>query len=116
MNRFFPTFARKNRNIVKKRYLTIIIAVWAIVVPLFAENEPVETLNERLQALRNNLRREYLQMSLTKDKITSNYDFQHQRMVDIMKECNELSLRLYSQKQEYTLDLCFALEKVKNEF
>ena len=100
----------------KKRYLTIIIAVLAIVVPLFAENEPVETLNERLQALRNNLRREYQQMSLTKDKITSNYDFQHQRMVDIMKECNELSLRLYSQKQEYTLDLCFALEKVKNEF
>ena len=100
----------------KKRYLTIIIAVLAIVVPLFAENEPVETLNERLQVLRNNLRREYLQMSLTKDKITSNYDFQHQRMVDIMKECNELSLRLYSQKQEYTLDLCFALEKVKNEF
>ena len=116
MNRFFPTFARKNRNIVKKRYLTIIIAVLAIVVPLFAENEPVETLNERLQVLRNNLRREYLQMSLTKDKITSNYVFQHQRMVDIMKECNELSLRLYSQKQEYTLDPCFALEKVKNEF
>ena len=100
----------------KKRYLTIIIAVLAIVVPLFAENEPVETLNERLQVLRNNLRREYFQMSLTKDKITSNYDNQHQRMVDIMKECNELSLRLYSQKQEYTLDLCFALEKVKNEF
>ena len=100
----------------KKRYLTIIIAVLAIVVPLFAENEPVETLNERLQVLRNNLRREYFQMSLTKDKITSNYDNQHQRMVDIMKECNELSLRLYSQKHEYTLDLCFALEKVKNEF
>jgi small-conductance mechanosensitive channel len=101
---------------VKKRYLTIIIAVLAFVVPLFAEEEPVETLNERLQALRNNLRREYLQMSLTKDKITSNYDNQHQKMVDIMKDCNELSLRLYSQKQEYTLDLCFALEKVKKEF
>ena len=37
-------------------------------------------------------------------------------MVEIMKHCNEISLRLYSQKQEYTLDLCFALEKVRNEY
>lgn len=97
-----------------KRFLTL-IALLAIALPLMAQQDE-ETLIQRLQNLRYNLQREYEQMSATKDKISDNYETQHQKMVNIMKQCNELSLRLYSQKQEYTLDLCFALEKVKNEF
>ena len=97
----------------KKSFLTL-IAILGLALSMVAQNE--ENLNHRLQTLRYNLQRDYEQMSITKDRITDNYEIQHQRMVGIMKKCNELSLRLYSQKQEYTLDLCFALEVVKQEF
>ena len=83
-------------------------------MPIFADNQ--ETLGQRLQTLRFTLQRDYAQMADTKEDLLENYEEQHQEMVDIMKHCNELSLRLYSQKQEYTLDLCFALEKVKSEY
>ena len=82
--------------------------------PLFAQN--MISLGDKLQSLRSELHNEYQQMSVTKDKISDNYEVQHQKMVDLMKSCNALSLQLYSQKQEYTLDLCFALEKVKEEY
>lgn len=85
------------------------------VFPTYAQDD-TESLSHRLNTLRNSLKNDYQQMSLTKDKISANYDEQYERMVNIMQKCNALSLQLYSQKQEYTLDLCFALEQVKNEF
>ena len=97
----------------KKRYL-ILIAIIAMALPIFAQ--PEETLSHRLQTLRNELQLDYQRMASTQSRISVNYDIQHRKMVNIMKKCNELSLRLYSQKQEYTLDLCFALEIVKREF
>ena len=85
------------------------------VLPTFAQDD-TESLSHRLSTLRSSLKNDYQQMSLTKEKISTNYDEQYERMVSIMQKCNALSLQLYSQKQEYTLDLCFALEQVKNEF
>ena len=85
------------------------------VFPTFAQDD-TESLSHRLSTLRSSLKNDYQQMSLTKEKISTNYDEQYERMVSIMQKCNALSLQLYSQKQEYTLDLCFALEQVKNEF
>ena len=83
--------------------------------PTFAQDD-TESLSHRLNTLRSSLKNDYQQMALTKEKISANYDEQYERMVNIMQKCNALSLQLYSQKQEYTLDLCFALEQVKNEF
>ena len=37
-------------------------------------------------------------------------------MVGIVKKCNDLSLMLYSQKQEYAFDVSYALEKVSQEY
>ena len=97
-----------------KRFIVFFIAILMLVRPAFAEE--MQTLPQRLQTLRYSLQRDYQQMEQTKEDISANYEAQHQEMVEIMKHCNELSLRLYSQKQEYTLDICFALEKVKNEY
>lgn len=97
-----------------KRLITLLVAIMVFAMPALADNE--ETLGQRLQTLRYTLKRDYQQMAQTKKDLLENYDQQHQEMVDIMKHCNELTLRLYSQKQEYTLDLCFALEKVKTEY
>lgn len=98
----------------KKHYLSILILFVAVALPLFA-GEP-ETLSKQLYSLRYELQRDYRQMSVTKVKMTNKYEEQHQKMVDIIRQCNALSLRLYSQKQEYTLDLCFALERVRDEY
>ena len=98
----------------RKNLIAIVIAILIFSIPAIADNN--ETLGQRLQTLRFTLQHDYAQMAQTKEDLLKNYDEQHQEMVDIMKHCNELTLRLYSQKQDYTLDLCFALEKVKTEY
>ena len=99
----------------KKKVLPILLAL-IFALPMFAANTPEEHLSYTLQELRRNLKRDYLQMAKTKDRLAENYESQHMKMVDIMKQCNELSLLLYSQKQEFTFDLCYALEKVTEEY
>lgn len=98
-----------------KKIITFVILLGLFVFSSFAQDD-TESLSHRLNTLRSSLKNDYQQMSLTKEKISTNYDEQYERMVSIMQKCNALSLQLYSQKQEYTLDLCFALEQVKNEF
>ena len=97
-----------------RKRLPILLAL-LLALPLFsAMNE--EHLSATLQDLRHSLQRDYRKMSKTQERLTENYENQHLKMVDIMKQCNELSLLLYSQKQDYTFDLCYALEKVTNEY
>ena len=98
----------------KRKVLPILLAL-IFALPLFAAKN-VEHLSYTLQELRRNLKRDYLQMAKTQNRLAENYESQHMKMVDIMKQCNELSLLLYSQKQEFTFDLCYALEKVTEEF
>ncbi len=97
-----------------KKSISILLLL-LVVIPIFAASTK-ERLDATLWELRKNLQRDYLQMSQTRDKLTKNYEEQHEKMVDIMKQCNELSLKLYSQKQEFTFDLSYTLEKVTNEF
>ena len=97
-----------------KKRLPILIAL-LFALPVFATITG-DHLGLTLQDLRRNLKRDYLQMAKTQNRLAENYESQHQKMVDIMKQCNELSLLLYSQKQDFTFDLCYALENVTNEF
>ena len=97
-----------------KKYLFILLALF-FALPLFATDEN-DRLNFTLNNLRGNLKRDYVQMARIKERLAENYESQHLKMVDIMKQCNELSLLLYAQKQEFTFDLCYALENVTNEY
>lgn len=98
----------------KKRIIPILLAL-LFVLPLLAANR-MDHLSYTLKDLRGNLKRDYVQMAKTQERLAENYESQHLKMVDIMKQCNELSLLLYAQKQEFTFDLCYALEKVTEEF
>lgn len=73
-------------------------------------------LDSTLSNLRRELFHDYLQIDHTRESMESRYALQHQKMVDIVKKCNDLSLMLYSQKQEYTFDISYALEKVSQEY
>ena len=98
----------------KKRIIPILLAL-LFVMPMLADN-PDDHLSYTLKDLRGNLKRDYLQMTKTQERLAENYESQHLKMVEIMKGSNELSLLLYAQKQEFTFDLCYALEKVTEEF
>ena len=98
----------------KKKYISILLLL-LLVIPISAEPTK-ENLSETLSELRRNMKRDYQLMAKTRAELAQKYEEQHLQMVDIMKQCDELSLKLYSQKQEFTFDLSFTLVKVKNEF
>ena len=45
-------------------------------------------------------------------RFNEDFERQHQRMIDVITESNELSILLYTQEQEMTFDLAYALKKV----
>ena len=99
----------------KKTHLIILAAILMVAVPIFAITH-VGDLNQTLRTLRNDLKQDYLQISKAQNQLSEDYEIQHQKMVEVMKQCNELSLLLYSQKQDFTFDLCYALENVTEKY
>ena len=98
----------------KKRIITL-LAAFLLTLPLAA------VLGERnlaatLHSLRGELEQDYEKIFTAQGRLAERHGRQHDQMVSIMKKCNELALMLYSQKQEYTFDLTYALESVTNEY
>ncbi|MBQ7269608.1 MAG: mechanosensitive ion channel family protein [Bacteroidales bacterium] len=100
----------KNRKI-----FGILVALFAVTVPALAVFTGMD-LDMTLSNLRRELNHDYQLISNTQEQLQKKYETQHKRMVDIVKKCNDLSLMLYSQKQDYTFDISYALEKVSREF
>ena len=99
----------------KKKRFAALLAVFLLTLPLSA------VLNERnlastLHALRGELEQEYEKIFTSQGRLAVQHGRQHDQMISIMKKCNELALVLYSQKQEYTFDLTYALESVTEEY
>lgn len=98
-----------------RKLITILVALVVVAVPATAVFTGMG-LDATLSNLRRELNYDYLHISSTREQMAARYDVQHQKMVDIVKKCNDLSLMLYSQKQDYTFDISYALEKVCEEF
>ena len=99
----------------KKKRIIALLAAFLLTLPLAA------VLGERnlaatLHSLRGELEQDYEKMFTSQGRIAERHGRQHDQMVSIMKKCNELALMLYSQKQEYTFDLTYALESVTAEY
>jgi small-conductance mechanosensitive channel len=103
------------KNPIKRKRLLFLTAFLAIVVPLFAISYG-HNLNRTLRVLRNELHTDYQQIDKNRDRLTEDYEKQRQKMVDVMKQCDELSLMLYSQKQGFTFDVSYALQKVTQKY
>ena len=93
----------------KRKTLSVFVALLAVALPLMAAFTGLD-LDVTLSNLRRELFYDYRQIDKTREKLTIKYDDQHQKMVEIVKKCNDLSLMLYSQKPEYTFDISYALE------
>ncbi len=99
----------------KKKRIIALLAAFLLTLPLSA------VLGERnlastLHTLRTELQKDYDKIFTAQGRLAEQHGRQHDQMVSIMKKCNELALMLYSQKQEYTFDLTYALESVTAEY
>ena len=100
---------------IKRKHISLVAALFLMAVPAMAVFTGMG-LDATLSNLRRELYHDYIQIGKTREQMESKYAVQHRRMVDIVKKCNDLSLMLYSQKQEYTFDISYALEKVSQEY
>ena len=94
------------------RRLTVLLAIAVVTMAVFTGQD----LDVTLSNLRRELYHDYMQINKTRQQLNSKYEDQHQKMVGIVKKCNDMSLMLYSQKQDYTFDISYALEQVTREF
>ena len=99
----------------KRKIISILVLMLAVAVPAMAVFTGMG-LDATLFNLRSELYHEYKRLDSKREQQRENYEIQHQKMVDIVKKCNDLSLMLYSQKQEYAFDISYALEKVSEEY
>ena len=99
----------------KRKLLGTLVLLLVVAVPALAVFTGMG-LDATLSNLRRELYLDYLKMDSTREEQMENYELQHQKMVDIVKKCNDLSIMLYSQKQEYAFDISYALEKVCSEY
>ena len=99
----------------RKKRLLFLTAFLAIAVPVLAISYGKD-LNRTLRVLRNELEADYRQIDKNRERLTEDYEKQHQKMIDVMKQCDELSLMLYSQKQGFTFDVSYALQKVTEKY
>ena len=99
----------------KRKIFSILVALLVMAVPAMAVFTGMD-LDVTLSNLRRELYHDYLQIDRTRQQMGIKYEVQHRKMVDIVKKCNDMSLMLYSQKQDYTFDISYALEKVTQEY
>jgi len=98
-----------------RKLLSILLALFVLAVPAMAVFTGMD-LDATLSNLRRELSHDYREKSQTQQQLINKNEAQHRKMVEIVKKCNDLSLMLYSQKQDYTFDISYALERVTREY
>ncbi|MBO4537094.1 MAG: mechanosensitive ion channel [Bacteroidales bacterium] len=99
----------------KKRLPALLALLLILAIPAYA------VFNERnfaktLSILRSELHQEHAKMAAMESRLSQSNDAQHKRLVEMTKKCNELALILYSQNQDYTFDMTYALEEVTRQY
>ena len=94
-----------------KKLLASIFVLLLISIPLMAIVSG-RSLTHTLKELCNELRTDYLERAEAQQRFDDDYQRQHKRMIDVITQSDKLSILLYTQEQEMTLDLAFALKKV----
>ena len=93
----------------------VVIAACVVALQCFAEPSG-RSLTSTLQELRLELHNSCVQRAETQQMFSEDYERQHQRMIDVIRQTNELSLLLYTQEQRRTFDMSFALKKVTSGY
>ncbi len=73
-------------------------------------------LSKTLSVLHYELRNAYLDMVKSSEGNIENEGKQHQQLVSLIESCNEISVMLYSQPQDFTFDLTYALDEASRQY
>lgn len=100
----------------KKKIISIaLVCLVALGIPAYAVfNE--KDISHTLSVLRFELKQQNDKMENLRSRISQRNSMQHGQMVRMIKKCNELSLILYSQNQDYTFDVTYALSEVTDQY
>ena len=98
----------------KKKLLTILVVLSVFSLPILAVVIG-HSLTNILKDLSMQLHTAYIQREEAQQRFNEDYDRQHQRMLDVITKSNELSILLYTQDQDMTFDLAYALKKASDE-
>ena len=99
----------------KKRLMAALGALMILAAPVWAVFKEKD-LHQTLSVLLMELKETYSGMLQFSGSVEKRVQEQHQRLVELIDECNELSLMLYSQVAENTFDLTFALNEVTHQY
>ena len=99
----------------KKRFLTLAIALFMLSIPLFAIVSG-QSLTNILKDLWTEMQLGYQQRTEAQQRFVEDYEGQHLKLMDIITKSNERSILLYTQEQNMTFDLAYALEKVTSDY
>ncbi|MBR1782388.1 MAG: mechanosensitive ion channel [Bacteroidales bacterium] len=99
----------------KKKLLTIVFAILVFSIPLLSVVNG-QSISSVLKDLGSELKTSFLQRAEAQKQFDKDYEREHKRMVDIITASNELSLLLYTQEQDKTFDLAYALHKVTSAY
>ena len=98
----------------KTPLLVLVLLLGSTVTSRAVFNE--KNLAQTLQVLRYELSKAYSQMAKSQLSYEKQDERQHEELIRLVKSCNELSLMLYSQKQDFTFDLTYALQQVTDQY
>ena len=73
-------------------------------------------LAQTLTILRSELHQEIVKMEQQRARLMQSNNAQHDQLVEMTRRCNELALILYSQNQDYTFDMTYALKEVTKQY
>ena len=99
----------------KKKRLTTALLVLALCIPAFAVFDEKD-LSNTLAVLRYELHQEVQKKGMRSGRMERRNNTQHTSLIQIIKKCNELALVLYSQGQDGTFDMTYALKEVTQEY
>ena len=99
----------------KKKLLALTLALLVCAIPLWAVVSG-RTLSKMLKDLCTELQEAYQLRTEAQERFNEDYERQHQRMINIITESNQLSVLLYTQEQEKTLNLAYALKMVTADY
>ncbi|MBQ7194636.1 MAG: mechanosensitive ion channel family protein, partial [Bacteroidales bacterium] len=97
----------------KKLLVSAVLMLFALpMLAVFNEKDLPQTLS----VLRFELKQEVAKMEARSTSIRSRERAQHFGMIQLTKRCNELALMLYSQSNDFTMDMTYALQEVTKEY
>ena len=98
-----------------KKKITAAVLSLLLIIPAFAVLSEKD-LAQTLSVLRYELGATFRNSERMSQRMKGSGERQHARLVRMMQQSNELSLMLYSQKQDYTFDMTYALNEVSRQY